>query len=102
RRHTRSKRDWSSDVCSSDLRKKVQEKMSGTTSFTQLMENQGKTPSSKTISYQVTTPSLSEQEHLKLSDHDNILRMERIRYADERSEERRVGKEGRWRRGREH
>ena len=64
-------------------REKVQEKMSGTTSFTQLMENQGKTPSSKTISYQVTTPSLSEQEHLKLSDHDNILRMERIRYADE-------------------
>lgn len=64
-------------------RKKVQEKMTGITSFTEIMEKQGKTPSSRTISYQVTTPSLSEREHLKLKDDEMILRMERIRCADD-------------------
>ena len=64
-------------------RKKVQEKMSGVTSFTELTEAQGKTPSSKTVSYLVTAPSLSESEHLKLKPGQKVLRMERIRYADE-------------------
>lgn len=64
-------------------REKVQEKMSGITSFTEIMKTQGKQPSSKTVSYQVTMPSLSECEHLKLKADTTILRMERIRYADE-------------------
>ncbi|KRN89054.1 GntR family transcriptional regulator [Ligilactobacillus ceti] len=64
-------------------RKKVQEKMSVVTSFTALTEAQGKTPSSKTISFIVTTPSLSEIEKLKLADNQRVLRMERIRYADD-------------------
>lgn len=64
-------------------RKKVQEKMTGVTSFTELMEEQGKKPSSRTVSYLVTTPSLSEMERLKLNDDEKVLRMERIRYADE-------------------
>lgn len=64
-------------------RKKVQEKMTGVTSFTELMEEQGKKPSSRTVSYLVTTPSLSEMERLKLRDDEKVLRMERIRYADE-------------------
>ncbi|CAM2915418.1 MULTISPECIES: GntR family transcriptional regulator [Dellaglioa] len=63
-------------------RKKVQEKMSGVTSFTDLMAEQGKVASSKTITYHVTTPSLSEIEKLQLSDGELVLRMERIRYAD--------------------
>ncbi|KRN27228.1 transcriptional regulator, GntR family [Lactobacillus selangorensis] len=63
--------------------KKVQEKMSGVTSFTDLMLNQGKKPSTKTISYHVADPSLSEIEKLKLPDDAQILRMERIRYADD-------------------
>src|SRR5699024_12089834 len=37
RRHTRSKRDWSSDVCSSDLR--VDATISGTTGFTSRLIN---------------------------------------------------------------
>ena len=41
-------------------RKKVQEKMTGVTSFTELMKEQGKKPSSRTVSYLVTTPALSE------------------------------------------
>jgi GntR family transcriptional regulator len=61
---------------------KVQEKMSGTTSFTEITESQGKHPSSKTVSYHVADPSISEMEKLKLADGDQILRMERIRYAD--------------------
>ena len=61
---------------------KVQEKMSGTTSFTEITESQGKKPSSKTVSYHVADPSISELEKLKLKDGDQILRMERIRYAD--------------------
>ena len=61
---------------------KVQEKMSGTTSFTEITEEQGKKPSSKTVSYHVADPSISEMEKLKLKDGDQVLRMERIRYAD--------------------
>lgn len=61
---------------------KVQEKMSGTTSFTEITESQGKQPSSKTVSYHTADPSMSEIEKLKLADGEQILRMERIRYAD--------------------
>lgn len=63
--------------------KKVQEKMSGVTSFTELTTAQGKVPTSKTISFLVTTPSLSESEKLQLPPGVRVLRMERIRYADE-------------------
>lgn len=62
---------------------KVQEKMSGLTSFTDLMLTQGKQPTSKTISYHVMNPSLSEAEKLKLNEDDQVLRMERIRYGDD-------------------
>jgi Transcriptional regulators len=61
---------------------KVQEKMTGTTSFTEITESQGKKPSSKTVSYHVADPSISELEKLKLKEGDQVLRMERIRYAD--------------------
>ncbi|MFD1441317.1 MULTISPECIES: GntR family transcriptional regulator [Lacticaseibacillus] len=62
---------------------KVQERVSGVTSFTDIMIAQGKRPSSKTISYHVAKPSLSESEKLKLKDGDQVLRMERIRFADD-------------------
>ncbi|GBG95502.1 GntR family transcriptional regulator [Ligilactobacillus salitolerans] len=65
-------------------RQKVQEKMSsGVTSFTEIIESQGKKASSKTISYLITTPSISEREKLQLTEGEKVLRMERIRYADE-------------------
>ncbi len=57
--------------------------MSGVTSFTDLMLTQGKQPTSKTISYHVMNPSLSEAEKLKLNEDDQVLRMERIRYGDD-------------------
>ncbi|MGG5317181.1 GntR family transcriptional regulator [Enterococcus sp. AZ072] len=61
---------------------KVQEKMSGTTSFTDIMESQNRIPSSKTISFFHSPASSSEAENLGLTKGDQILRMERIRYAD--------------------
>lgn len=61
---------------------KVQEKMTGTTSFTEIMKQQGREPFSKTISYHITDPTLSEIENLDLQTGEQILRMERIRYAD--------------------
>lgn len=64
-------------------RQKVQEKMSGTTSFTEIMKSQGREPSSKVVSYFLTAPSSSEMEKLNLSKEEQILRMERIRFADD-------------------
>ncbi|WP_390408061.1 GntR family transcriptional regulator [Lacticaseibacillus jixiensis] len=61
---------------------KVQERVSGVTSFTDVMLAQGKKPDSKTISYHVAKPSLSESEKLKLKDGAQVLRMERIRFGD--------------------
>lgn len=64
-------------------RKKVQEKMIGTTSFTDIMISQNRQPSSRTVSYFVAKPSSSEMEKLNLKPNEYILRMERIRFADE-------------------
>ena len=62
---------------------KVQEKMSGVMSFTDITHANGQTPSSKLISYRFGKPSLSEMERLNLDDKQEVLRMERIRYADD-------------------
>ncbi|GAB6093487.1 GntR family transcriptional regulator [Furfurilactobacillus curtus] len=63
--------------------RKVQERMSGVTSFTELMEQAGKVPSSRTVSYHITAPSLSESEKLQLAPTEQILRMERIRFGND-------------------
>lgn len=62
---------------------KVQEKMSGIMSFTEITQANGQIPSSKLISYQIGKPSLSEKERLNLTPDSEVLRMERIRFADE-------------------
>ncbi len=61
---------------------KVQEKMSGIMSFTEITKANGQVPSSKLILYQISKPSLSEKEKLNLKAEADVLRMERIRYAD--------------------
>lgn len=63
-------------------RQKVQEQMKGTTSFTEIMLNQGRKPSSKVLAYAIVKASTSEREKLQLPEQAMILRMERIRYAD--------------------
>lgn len=62
---------------------RVQEKMQGTTSFTDIVQAQGRTPSSKLISYQRKLASKTEMQALALNAHDYVVRMERIRYADQ-------------------
>lgn len=61
---------------------RVQEKMRGTTSFTELMQLQGKMPTSKLLSYNKTKPTEKEAEQLGLARGEHIIRMERVRYAD--------------------
>ncbi|MEQ9809795.1 GntR family transcriptional regulator [Streptococcus jiangjianxini] len=61
---------------------RVQEKMRGTTSFTEIIKSQGKVPSTKLISYKRSHPNEQEVRHLNVKPHSYIIRMERIRYAD--------------------
>ncbi|MBP2058421.1 GntR family transcriptional regulator [Lactobacillus colini] len=61
---------------------KVQEKMSGVMSFTDITRSNGQVPSSNLISYRITKPSLSEKEKLNIQADDDVLRMERVRSAD--------------------
>lgn len=61
---------------------KVQEKMTGVMSFTEIMRLNGQKPSTKLVSYRITKPSISEKEKLKITDDDLILRMERVRSGD--------------------
>lgn len=61
---------------------RVQEKMRGTTSFTEIMKAQGKVPSTQVISYKRTIPSLQEVDKLGIDKTETIIRMERVRYAD--------------------
>ncbi|WP_161980673.1 GntR family transcriptional regulator [Streptococcus sp. S784/96/1] len=62
--------------------RRVQEKMRGTTSFTEIVTAQGKTPSTKLISYQKKLASQTEMDRLHLKKTDYVIRMERVRYAD--------------------
>ena len=62
---------------------RVREKMRGTTSFTDIIKNLGKTPSSKVMSYQKTKANEVECDKLGLKKGAQIIRMERIRYADD-------------------
>lgn len=62
---------------------RVQEKMRGTTSFTEIVKSQGKVPSSQLISYKKTIPNEQEVAKLGIFPTDNIIRMERVRYADQ-------------------
>lgn len=62
--------------------RRVQEKMRGTTSFTEIVTSQGKKPSSKLISYQRKLANEIEIEQLQLKPTEHVVRMERVRYAD--------------------
>src|SRR5207253_5040674 len=79
RRHTRWPRDWSSDVCSSDLSFAVQVFLGGEAART----------TAETLEKQLDNPQVL---HAKLDD----TRREADLGVIARSEERRVGKEWRW------
>lgn len=61
---------------------RVQEKMRGTTSFTEIVRSQGKTPSSQLISYQRKPANETEIQQLQLKATDTVVCMERVRFAD--------------------
>lgn len=61
---------------------RVQEKMRGTTSFTEIVRSQGKTPSTQLISYQRKPANETEIQQLQLKATDTVVRMERVRFAD--------------------
>ena len=61
---------------------RVQEKMRGTTSFTEIVRSQGKIPSSQVVSYQRKPANETEIQQLQLKPRDYVVRMERVRYAD--------------------
>lgn len=61
---------------------KVREKMSGVSSFTDTVERQGKKASSKLVAFHTKPASVSEAEKLSINKDDQVLVMERIRYAD--------------------
>ena len=54
-------------------RKKVQETMTGTTSFTEITLSQNRVPSSRTVSYFVAKPSSSEMEKLQLGPELSLI-----------------------------
>lgn len=62
--------------------RRVQEKMTGTTSFTDIILKEGKIPSSKLLSYTRTRANKKESEALGIMIGDPVIRMERVRYAD--------------------
>ncbi|GAK31624.1 GntR family transcriptional regulator [Weissella oryzae SG25] len=61
---------------------KVQDRLNGVMSFTELMKVAGKKASSKTITYHIGKASASEVAHLNLAENADVLRMERVRYGD--------------------
>src|SRR5699024_11401924 len=91
RRHTRSKRDWSSDVCSSDLllyaQQRIRKRRSHHKNSAFLIKKNG--PNTPTCKWALVYSSV-------------FIGMFQFNIANwVRSEERRVGKEWRCRRGRE-
>ncbi|WP_239256935.1 GntR family transcriptional regulator [Listeria ilorinensis] len=62
--------------------KKLTERLEAVTSFTNLMLQEGKIPSTRVVSYGIRPASTQEQEALELPDNSNVMKIERIRYGD--------------------
>src|SRR5699024_11882820 len=94
RRHTRSKRDWSSDVCSSDLAG-IQAKK------TELNKQEEQIQGGKTVLKTEMDKARAQLESGEETLNEKISELDSAKEeAFKRSEERRVGKEGRYRRER--
>src|SRR5207249_9446819 len=91
RRHTRSKRDWSSDVCSSDL--------SMVLVIVQNLQVHGRSDNALNMGQQLTAHLLREAgKRCTLAVICVVVNNQHCLGGIRRSEERRVGKEGRDRR----
>src|SRR5256885_7175427 len=85
RRHTRLQGDWSSDVCSSDLSGNVIFEADGASSAA--LERRIEAHLRQRLGFEVNTFVRNETEVRSIAEHEP--------FAEARSEERRVGKEGR-------
>ncbi|EUJ19804.1 GntR family transcriptional regulator [Listeria aquatica] len=63
--------------------KKLTERLEAVTSFTNLMLQEGKIPSTRIVSYGIRPASIQEQDALNLSGNSNVMKIERIRYGDQ-------------------
>src|SRR5206468_7186273 len=96
RRHTRSDRDWSSDVCSSDLHELWQTRLEQTR-YT-VARTAGYSMASPLRTFAAGTSCLAEvYDHNWLAVGDAAACRDPLSSGGIRSEERRVGKEGGWR-----
>src|SRR5690606_40598165 len=97
RRHTRFSRDWSSDVCSSDLAIADPLAVEPDRALVDEPERLGRARREARPLQHVRDPELAAVDHELLE--DEIIRNRTVSmHLVERSEERRVGKECRWRR----
>ncbi|EUJ59002.1 GntR family transcriptional regulator [Listeria fleischmannii] len=62
--------------------KKLTERLEAVTSFTNLMLQEGKKPSTRIVSYGIRPASTQEQEALGIPEKSNVMKVERIRYGD--------------------
>src|SRR5204862_4771223 len=100
RRHTRSLRDWSSDVCSSDLWIEIVAQMSYIVGLTKEVPMAATAFVRARIDETLKDEAAAVLAELGLTVSD-VVRMTLTRVAKDRSEERRVGKECRSRRWRD-
>src|SRR5207249_9048666 len=92
RRHTRSKRDWSSDVCSSDLNQSCVLAINGVKmSWRMIAKVDSDNDAIKPADFRHGEPQLVIFRRFQSTRHLNIFL-----YRHSRSEERRVGKECRF------
>ena len=63
---------------------KVEQALSGLTSFTEDMIARGMTPSNKLISFERVLPTVDIAQGLQLNEDDEVFVVERIRYADDK------------------
>src|SRR5699024_12080894 len=95
-RHTRSKRDWSSDVCSSDLKRKHQrqkQKNRSTHGNPNTFCTKAHSQNAHQLPKQGKGKSRRDKQHQRIAQH--LLNWELLSPHHARSEERRVGKEER-------
>src|SRR5699024_11985738 len=101
RRHTRSKRDWSSDVCSSDLRKSMRLQKNSSERVMNLEARYLIVPPSLETAAEQIVAQITPTESKNVNPFSGKLQII-VEPRLERSEERRVGKESRssrWREG---
>src|SRR5690606_40289164 len=98
RRHTRFSRDWSSDVCSSDLDQALAKKIDDRCAEMGLPSVSVLEPVLTVFQSYLGTPAGRRVGAQHVLDADYFRRIDALNFTMERSEERRVGNERRHRR----